>query len=38
DIAFVWGFNSMTHFSRVFKERYGASPRCFRHNCANVPT
>jgi len=38
DIAFVWGFNSMTHFSRVFKERYGASPRCFRHNYANVPT
>ncbi len=32
DIAFTWGFNSMTHFSRVFKEKYGASPRSFRND------
>ncbi|WP_339863409.1 helix-turn-helix domain-containing protein [Paremcibacter congregatus] len=32
DIAFALGFNSMTHFSRVFKEKYGASPREFRNN------
>ena len=32
DIAFTWGFNSMTHFSRVFKGKYGASPRTFRNN------
>lgn len=31
DIAFSLGFNSMTHFSRVFKEKYGASPRAFRN-------
>ncbi|MBL4801224.1 MAG: helix-turn-helix domain-containing protein [Emcibacter sp.] len=30
DIAFNWGFNSMTHFSRVFKGKYGSSPRIFR--------
>jgi AraC-like DNA-binding protein len=30
-IAFGFGFNSMPHFSRVFRERYGVSPRDFRH-------
>lgn len=25
-IAFEWGFNSTTHFARVFRERYGLSP------------
>lgn len=25
-IAFEWGFNSTTHFARVFRERYGVSP------------
>jgi len=30
EIAFHWGFNSMTHFSRVFKEKYGCSPRDYR--------
>jgi AraC-like DNA-binding protein len=30
EIAFHWGFNSMTHFSRVFKEKYGCSPRAYR--------
>lgn len=31
EIAFRWGFNSTSHFSRTFKERYGASPGELRH-------
>jgi AraC-like DNA-binding protein len=31
EIAFGWGFNELTHFSRAFKERYGLSPRDWRH-------
>jgi len=27
EIAFRWGFNSTAHFSRVFKSRYGLTPR-----------
>lgn len=30
DIAFRWGFNDAAHFSRVFKDRYGCSPRAWR--------
>jgi AraC-like DNA-binding protein len=30
DIAFAWGFNSSTHFCRLFKERYGLSARAYR--------
>lgn len=30
DIAFSWGFNSTTHFARVFKSRYGVAPRDYR--------
>ncbi len=30
DIAFNWGFNDLSHFSRVFKLRYGMSPREIR--------
>jgi AraC-like DNA-binding protein len=30
DIAFSFGFNSLPHFCRVFKERYGQSPSDFR--------
>ncbi|WP_051335847.1 helix-turn-helix domain-containing protein [Methylocapsa acidiphila] len=30
DIAFGWGFNDLSHFSRAFKQTYGASPRDYR--------
>ncbi len=30
DIAFRWGFNDLSHFSRVFKQRYGCSPKDYR--------
>lgn len=29
DVAFSWGFNSSSHFSRVFKEKFGVSPSHF---------
>ncbi len=30
DVAFAWGFNSTAHFARVFKSRFGLSPRDYR--------
>ncbi|HUG26068.1 helix-turn-helix domain-containing protein [Piscinibacter sp.] len=30
EIAFAWGFNDATHFSRSFKEQFGLSPRDWR--------
>jgi AraC-like DNA-binding protein len=30
EIAFSWGFNDLSHFTRRFKERYGLSPREYR--------
>jgi AraC-like DNA-binding protein len=30
EIAFAWGFNDQSHFSRTFKERFGVSPRDYR--------
>ncbi len=30
EIAFSWGFNSATHFSKVFKEAFGMPPRLYR--------
>jgi AraC-like DNA-binding protein len=32
DIAFGWGFNDLAHFSRIFKQKYGASPREWREH------
>ncbi|MDD5581131.1 MAG: AraC family transcriptional regulator [Methylobacter sp.] len=29
-MAFRWGFNDSAHFSRVFKQQFGCSPREFR--------
>jgi len=31
ELAYGWGFNSTTHFARVFKERYGVTPREHRN-------
>lgn len=30
DIAFRWGFNDLSHFSRVFKQQYDLSPKDYR--------
>jgi AraC-like DNA-binding protein len=30
DIAFRWGFNDLSHFSRTFKQRYDYSPKDYR--------
>ena len=30
DIAFRWGFNDLSHFSRAFKQRFGCSPKEYR--------
>jgi acetamidase/formamidase/AraC-like DNA-binding protein len=30
EISYCWGFNDSAHFSRAFREEYGASPREFR--------
>jgi AraC-like DNA-binding protein len=32
DIAFAWGFNDLAHFSRIFKQRFGLSPREWREH------
>ena len=32
DIAFAWGFNDLAHFSRIFRQKFGASPRESRDN------
>ncbi len=29
-VAFAWGFNDVSHFSRAFKSRFGVSPRGYR--------
>ena len=31
DIAFQWGFNDVSHFSKSFKQQFGISPREFRN-------
>jgi AraC-like DNA-binding protein len=31
-IAFDFGFNSPTHFGRVFRARYGVTPREYRRH------
>jgi AraC-like DNA-binding protein len=35
DIAFSWGFNDAAHFSRLFKHRFGITPRDYRQNALN---
>jgi AraC-like DNA-binding protein len=35
DIAFGWGFNDLAHFSRIFKQKFGASPREWREHATH---
>ena len=37
DIALSWGFNNSAHFSRVFREHTGLSPRAFREAACPQP-
>jgi AraC-like DNA-binding protein len=32
EIAFAWVFSDFSHFSRVFRKRYGVTPSAYRHN------
>jgi AraC family transcriptional activator of tynA and feaB len=37
DIAFRWGFNDLSHFSRTFKQSFALSPRDYRrHNAGEA--
>jgi AraC family transcriptional activator of tynA and feaB len=36
EIAFAYGFNSPTHFGRVFRERYGVTPSEYRARVSKV--
>lgn len=35
ELAYAWGFNNTTHFARVFREKYGVSPRDFRNSAVD---
>lgn len=38
DIAYAWGFNSIAHFTRTFRARYGQPPARFRReHAASAP-
>lgn len=32
EIAYAWGFNSHTNFTRLFRKRFGMAPRDYRHS------
>jgi AraC family transcriptional activator of tynA and feaB len=36
DTAFAWGFSSMAHFTRSFKERFAVTPTEYRRNPKNT--
>lgn len=36
DIAFSWGFQNLTHFSRRFKQEFDLSPYAFRHQMTDI--
>jgi AraC-like DNA-binding protein len=36
DIAFSWGFQNSTHFSRRFKDEFGLSPQEFRNDACST--
>lgn len=33
EVAFSWGFNSASHFTRTFHEKFGEAPREYRRRC-----
>lgn len=35
DIAYGWGFNDLSHFSKAFKQQFGQSPRNYRKEVAS---
>ncbi|MBC3475673.1 transcriptional regulator FeaR [Pseudomonas taiwanensis] len=35
-VAFAWGFNDVSHFSRAFKSRFGVSPRGYRSKASSI--
>jgi len=37
EVAFSWGFNDATHFSRSFKEQFGLSPRDWKQQSGTLP-
>lgn len=37
EIAFLWGFQDVSHFSRRFSARFGASPKAYRDFIAGSP-
>lgn len=37
DIAYAWGFNSIAHFTRAFRARYGQPPARFRRAHTTCP-
>ncbi len=38
DLANRWGFSDASHFSKLFKSKYGVGPRAYRNACtASVP-
>jgi len=37
EIALSWGFNNSAHFSRSFRQRYGATPSKYRHRVGALP-
>lgn len=36
EIAFKWGFNDISHFSKVFKKEFGQSPRSYSNTSINL--
>lgn len=38
DIAFCWGFSSSSHFTHLFKKRYGMPPSAFPRSGADIAT
>lgn len=37
EIAFLWGFQDVSHFSRRFSARFGTSPKAYREIVAGTP-